>query len=117
MKRLEMKRDIPEEGTAFVPPRWGLNHTLILCSRGCAPSGHLTPGCIPSPLRGWGERDLNTLRPVNGPRHTQKTAPTGRQIIARGFIPWYNGIKNILAPTGRHKNELKRIETEYNGEK
>jgi len=57
------KRNMTEAGLAFVPPRWGLSHVLFHCSRGCAPSGRLTPGYSLPPFQGWDARDLNTLPP------------------------------------------------------
>ena len=44
-------------------------------------------------------REHNTLRLVMG-HDIRKPAPTGRQIIARGFIPWINGEKNHFSPNG-----------------
>ena len=76
-------------------------------SRGCAPDGRLTPGYYLPPFQGWDGRDHKTSGPSKG-LALQRPAPTGRQSIARGFIPWYNAPKKIpLAPTGRQKSQTR----------
>ena len=91
----------------FVPPRWGLDHVLDRWSRGCAPSGRLTPGYTLPPFQGWHGRDLIDLCLVKGDRHAE-ASPNGAAQFSQGIIPWGNGAKDIFSPNGAtQENENK----------